>query len=138
MCHQSVGLISRHLEAQGIPTLSMTSAWSITASVNPPRAAFLDFPLGHTAGRPDEAHEQIEIMRAALGVFEEAPRGSITRLPFEWHANDNWKAEVMAGTTHGGSDVQGDDRVERFDTPQYQSAEDAQIADASCPTCIWL
>ena len=122
------------MEAAGIPTLSMSSAWSITEAVNPPRAAFLDFPLGHTAGRPDAPDEQIEIMRAAFTVFSEATAGSIARLPFEWAADDQWKAEVMAGTD--GSE--GDDRVERFDTPQYQTSEDADLADKACPSCVWL
>jgi len=104
----------------------MTSAWSITAAVNPPRAAFLDLPR--------EPVEQTRIMRAALKVFNEAPRGSITRLPFNWQADDGWKTAVMAGTASSASD----DRVERFDTPQYQSVDDEQMADASCPTCVWL
>ena len=110
----------------------MSSALSITASVNPPRAAFLDFPLGHTAGRPNELAEQTEIMRAALGAFTDSACGEITRLPFEWSADHGWKAQVMAGT------AAGDDRVERFDVPQYQSAEDEAVADAGCASCIWL
>jgi len=110
----------------------MTSAHSITAAVNPPRAAFLDFPLGHTAGRPDELAEQIEIMRTALGVFATSGRGEITALPFEWSTDHSWKSEVMAGGEAG------DDRVERFSEPQYQSAADAAIADPECASCIWL
>ena len=125
-----MGLIARALEAEGIPTLSLSSAWSITASVNPPRAAFLDFPLGHTAGKPHEAQLNAAIMQAALRVFEEAGRGSITRLPFQWAVNDDWKAALLAEL--------GDDRVERFDTPQYQTPDDAAQADANCPSCIWL
>ncbi len=131
MCHQSVGLIARHLEEQGIPTLCLSSAWSITAAVNPPRAAFLDFPLGHTAGRPNDLVEQIAIMRAALQTFATAPRGSITRLPFRWSDTDQWKADLMSAES-------GDDRIERIDTPQYQSPDDAAVADAACPSCVWL
>ena len=117
----------------------MSSAWSITAAANPPRAAFLDFPLGHTAGRPHEPTEQTDIMRAALKVFAEASRGSITRLPFDWANSDDWKAAVMAGPGKGAEGAEsGDDRIERFDTPQYQSAADEELADASCPTCVWL
>lgn len=110
----------------------MSSARSITASVNPPRAAFLDFPLGHTAGRPNELTEQTEILRAALGVFANAECGEITDLRFEWSADHSWKTAVMAGTS------EGDDRVERFSEPQYQKAEDAAVADAECASCIWL
>ena len=114
----------------------MTSAHSITASVNPPRAAFLDFPLGHTAGRPNDLAEQIEIIRAALAVFATSGRGEITALPFEWNADHSWKAKVMAGAAASGET--GDDRVERFSEPQYQSAADAAIADPECASCIWL
>ena len=31
-----------------------------------------------------------------------------------------------------------DDRVARFDTPQYQTVEDARSADPACPTCVFL
>lgn len=109
----------------------MSSAWSITASVNPPRAAFLDFPLGHTAGRPNDLPEQTAIMSAALKTFAEATRGSITRLPFQWSNSDDWKAELMG-------EASDDDRVERYATPQYQSAADEAAADPQCPSCIWL
>ena len=46
--------------------MSLTSALSITASVNPPRAVFVDYPLGHTAGKPDDVESQDAIVRAAL------------------------------------------------------------------------
>lgn len=114
----------------------MTSAWSITESVNPPRAAFLDFPLGHTAGRPDNVPEQLAIMRATLDVFASAEPGTIRRLPFRWAETDDWKAAVMTGHENGAE--ADDDRVARFDTPQYQTPEDATKADPGCPSCIWL
>ena len=123
-------MIARALEAAWIPTLRLSSAWSITAAVNPPRAAFVDFPLGHTAGKPFEPEHNARLLRAALAVFESAGPGSITRLPFRWASTDQWKAELLAEV--------GDDRVARHDTPQYQSQADAEAADASCPSCIWL
>ena len=65
-----MGLIAREIEAAGIPTLSMTRALSITRSVNPPRAAYLDFPLGHTTGKPHDAEGQRRILRDALAIFQ--------------------------------------------------------------------
>ena len=47
-----------------MPTLSMTSAWSITAAVWPPRAAFVDHPLGHTTGRAGDPAGQRAIVEA--------------------------------------------------------------------------
>jgi NAD(P)-dependent dehydrogenase (short-subunit alcohol dehydrogenase family) len=52
------------LEAAGVPTICLTAAHSITASVNPPRAAFVDLPLGNTAGRPNDPEDI-----AAMAVF---------------------------------------------------------------------
>ena len=49
----------------------MTSALSITRSVAPPRAAFLDFPLGHTTGKKNQPEMQLSLMRQALAGFEE-------------------------------------------------------------------
>ncbi len=96
----------------------MTSALSITQSANPARAAFLDFPLGHTAGRPNEPTEQVEIMRQALGLFESITEsGTIVSLPFIWPGN--WKPEARLPIDH---------RTPRYDTPQYQTDADRERA----------
>ncbi len=70
MCHQSVGLIARVVEEAGIPTLCMTSALDITQSVKPPRAVFVNFPLGHQTGRPNDPGIQRQIVRDAMRAFE--------------------------------------------------------------------
>ncbi|MEM7091485.1 MAG: hypothetical protein AAF567_00675 [Actinomycetota bacterium] len=109
-----MGLIARHLEGLGWPTTSLSSAWSITASANPPRATFLNYPLGHTAGRPNQLDEQTDIVAAALGLLHSAERpGEIAPLDLEWP--DPWRA---------GARALSDKRTERFDTPQYQFPED--------------
>jgi len=100
-----VGLIAREIESQGIPTLSLTSALSITQSVNPPRAVFLDFPLGHTAGRPHDEKIQDAIIEAALTAFE------TTR------------------TAKGDEEKVRDDRTERSGEPQYQLESDRIAAE---------
>jgi len=131
VCHQSVGLVARHSEAAGIPTLCMTSARDITRAVNPPRAAFLDFPLGHTAGKPHDPEMQRQIVAGALSSFETmtAP-GSVKELPFRWSEDEEWKAKAFA---------EGDDRAPRHDTPQYQEEEDRRRAEGNgapaCPVC---
>jgi len=93
----------------------MTSSWVITASANPPRAAYLDYPLGHTAGRPNELEEQIEIATAALGLIESATEpGQIMPLPHRWPTEWKTKARELS-----------DKRTERHDTPQYERPTDA-------------
>jgi hypothetical protein len=77
------------VEAAGIPTLSMTSALDITQAVKPPRAVFVDFPLGHQTGKPDDPALQRSIIRDALCAFETIRTpGEIVRLPYVWDPND--------------------------------------------------
>ncbi|MEM7218796.1 MAG: hypothetical protein AAF515_10555 [Pseudomonadota bacterium] len=123
-----MGLIARHLEANGIATVVLTSSIAITSAVNPPRAAYLDYPLGHTAGPPDGPRVQEQIVALALSQLRRNSPGSMLRLPFHWDDNDDWKDRVMR---------EGDDRTARHDAPQYQHADDAAAADPACPTCIW-
>ncbi len=112
----------------------MTSALDITRSVNPPRAAFLDYPLGHTTGKPHQSALQRRILREALEGFESLTvPGSIKMLPFVWSEDETWKSEAFAGD---------DTRTGRVDTPQYQSEEDRIAAesgtsphDRECPVC---
>jgi D-proline reductase (dithiol) PrdB len=56
----------------------------------PPRTVFLDFPLGCSAGKPNEPELQRNILRAAL---EAAPEFSgiwkIAKLPFQWSQDGN-------------------------------------------------
>jgi len=87
-----VGLIAREIEAAGIPTVSMTSAWDITAAVGAPRAVYVDHPLGHQTGAAGDVDGQRAIVRAALeaGHAIREP-GAIVRLPFTWPGDPSWR-----------------------------------------------
>lgn len=124
-----MGLIARQIEAAGIPTLCMGSAIDILMSVHPPRAAFLDFPLGHTTGKPHEPEQQREILVQALDAFTTLTEpGLVKHLPFRWSEQDEWKATAM---------MDGDARIPRHDTPQYQTEEDRMHAEAhAAQTCV--
>ena len=124
-----MGLIAREIESQGIPTLCLTSALSITKSVNPARALYLDFPLGHTAGKPREPELQDAIIEAALCSFETMKTpGSVDQLPFHWSDDDSWKDGVMRPRA-GEGDGHSDDRSERSGEPQYQRPADRVAAE---------
>ena len=95
-CHQAVGLMSRGLEREGIPTITMTGARDITERVKPPRSAFLNYPLGNCIGPPNDAAQQREVLKAALSIAESVETaGTIVDLPFEW-PDPNWEAETEA------------------------------------------
>ncbi|MFT7650190.1 MAG: hypothetical protein ACI8Y4_004956 [Candidatus Poriferisodalaceae bacterium] len=153
MCHQTVGLIARALEEVGISTLSLSSARDITRAVNPPRSAYLDFPLGHTSGRPDQPELNRDIVAAALAGFDVLSEpGSMLHMSFQWADSDDWKDAVFTpvassndseSDTDPGSGKYDDDRVARRDTPQYQSVADEQAAldshdGKTCLVCVGI
>jgi len=110
----------------------MTSALDITNAVRPPRAAFLDYPRRHTTGKPDAPDLQRRIMLEALDAFTSLTSpGTVKVLPFRWSEDESWKDRVFA---------EGDDRLPRRDTPQYQSEEDRRLAEKAgappCPVCV--
>lgn len=119
-----MGLVARQLEASGIPTICLSSALSITAAVNPPRAVFIDFPLGHTAGKARDVELQRNIMLDSLDAAQSISRpGEIRTLPYRWSDDEDWKASAMR--------TAGDDRTVRDDQPQYQYPEDQAAAELS-------
>ena len=127
-----MGLIAREIESQGIPTLSLSSALSITQSVNPPRSVFLDFPLGHTSGRPHDEKIQDAILEAALVAFETMEKpGSLHRPPIYWDADEGWKAaQAPPRTAESNVETLRDDRTERSGEPQYQLDSDRVAAES--------
>jgi D-proline reductase (dithiol) PrdB len=86
-----VGLIAREIEAAGVPTITMTSAWDITEAVAPPRSVFVHHPLGHTTGAPFDLGGQRAIMSAALRVGLTARPGEILSLGFDWEQEPGWE-----------------------------------------------
>src|SRR6266850_1690755 len=52
LCHQSVSLAARAIEAVGIPTMTLAVDKEIVESARPPRAALYDGEFGSVAGRP--------------------------------------------------------------------------------------
>jgi len=80
-----VGLIARAVEEAGIPTVSLSSAYDLTALVKPPRTFFVNYPLGHTSGKPFDRQNQTAILKEALGKAGEITEpGAIVALPYVW------------------------------------------------------
>ncbi len=90
MCHQSVGLIARGVEEAGIATLAMTSALDITQAVKPPRSVFVNFPLGHQTGKPNQPELQRAILKDAFAALDAMTEpGQIIHLPYVWDPYDH-------------------------------------------------
>jgi hypothetical protein len=119
-----VSLVARYLEERGLPTLCMASALDIIKAGWPPRAVFVDYPLGHTTGKPFAPAEQLAIVRQGLAGFETMTQpGSLSHLDFRWADDDGWKAAE-------DDTARGDQRQPRDTTPRYQTEADRQLAKA--------
>jgi D-proline reductase (dithiol) PrdB len=89
--HQSVGLIARTIEEAGIATVYLGSCRDMMARVKAPRNVFVNFPLGHQCGKPNDEHMQNQILRDTLNYLAEAETpGGIKDLPYEWHEPFDW------------------------------------------------
>jgi hypothetical protein len=89
-----VSLVSRHLEANGIPTVIMGCAKDIVEYSGVPRFLFSDFPLGNSAGRPFDVESQSATLELALRVLETAPAGRTTvQSPQRWRDDATWKLD---------------------------------------------
>ena len=94
MCHQTVGLVARHLEANGLPTVIMGCAKDIVEYCGVPRLLFTDFPLGNSAGRPLDVESQAFTLELALRVLETAPAARTTvQSPLRWRDDAAWKLD---------------------------------------------
>ena len=96
MCHQTVSLAARHLEAHGIPTVIMGCAKDIVEHCGVPRFLWSDFPLGNSAGRPFDVESQAQTLELALRLLESAPAARTTvQSPLRWSADASWKRDYL-------------------------------------------
>ncbi len=94
VCHQTTALIARHLEANGISTVVMGCAKDIVEHAAVPRFLFSDFPLGNSAGKPQDVASQALTIELALKVLESVPAACTTvQSPLRWSADASWKLD---------------------------------------------
>jgi D-proline reductase (dithiol) PrdB len=97
VCHQTVSLVARHLEANGIPTVIMGCARDIVEHCGVPRLVFSDFPLGNSAGKPFDVESQRATLELALRVLESAPAARTTvQSPQRWSDDHAWKHDYSS------------------------------------------
>mgnify|MGYP000078841311 CR=1 FL=1 len=113
-----MSLLARHFESLGIPTLILGSALDILEAGQPPRAQFLNFPLGFESGPFKDKATQLKVVREGLSGFESIIQPGIHPLDFTWDAG--W--EMISQREN--SDASDDSRSPRNTEPQYQTDED--------------
>ena len=94
VCHQTMSLAARHLEANGIATVVMGCAKDIVEHCGVPRLLFSDFPLGNAAGKPRDRASQELTLELALQTLESAPVARTTvQSPLSWSDSTEWKLD---------------------------------------------
>lgn len=96
MCHQTVSLIARYLEENGISTVVMGAARDIVEHCGVARFVFVDFPLGSPCGEPWNVAQQRDFFGQALDLLTHAkgPRSTVQPAS-RWSKGDDWKRLVF-------------------------------------------
>src|SRR5215204_1426928 len=66
LCHQTLGLIARGIEATGIPTMMISVDPGMTDRTRPPRTAYYNGDFGSVAGKPNWREYQLRILDEAI------------------------------------------------------------------------
>jgi D-proline reductase (dithiol) PrdB len=80
-----VGLVCRVVEEAGIATVCLSTGRDLTVQVRPPRALFVNFPMGNAFGKPFDSAMQTAILRDCLAMAETCTTpGALIDLPYAW------------------------------------------------------
>ena len=80
-----MGLVARVIESSGIPTVVVATGHDLTVQVRPPRALFVNFPMGNNFGAPGAVDQQRRILERALWLVHEITTpGTIVDFDERW------------------------------------------------------
>jgi hypothetical protein len=91
------------IEDQGIPTLLAGTALDIMRQVTPPRAVFVDHPVGRAFGPPHDRRRNEAILARVLAELPNFTQPGEIRDPgFQWSADGSrgWEDELRAEMLH--------------------------------------
>ena len=80
LCHQSIGLVARALELEGVPTMTLAVVKDVVEWVRPPRVALYDGEPGTVSGLPNFPEHQRRILDEALRLIEPMDQAGIRNL----------------------------------------------------------
>lgn len=105
----------------------MGSALDILSAAWAPRVSFVNYPLGHQAGKPHDAADQRRLVSLALKGFElHSKPGQVNVLPCDWGATEDCCTTVGGGK---GAIRQRRDTVRRYQMPADLAAAVAKHGD---------
>ncbi len=70
LCHQTLGIVAREIESQGIPTMMLAVDTGVIDKIRPPRSAFYTGEFGSVAGKPNWKQYQLRILDESLRWIE--------------------------------------------------------------------
>jgi hypothetical protein len=80
-----VPVLARRIEAAGIPTVVVTMMPLTARQLGSPRVVGVEFPFGHSFGRPGDRRTQRLVLETALGVLAGAADvGTRVDIDLEW------------------------------------------------------
>jgi hypothetical protein len=85
------------IEGQRIPTLVIGTVLDIMTKVPPPRAVFVDHPVGRTFGRPGDRQRHEAVLASALAELPAFTHpGQIRDLHCQWNPDGSrsWEDEL--------------------------------------------
>ena len=123
MCHQTVSLIARVLEAGGLPTVTFSNARDIATSAGNPRLVFLNYPLGNPVGRPGDPENQRAVLRAGLDLLETATEPQVVDLPYRWSESTAWMDKFMSDEQPFLSPGAEQERLRRLEQARAQKRD---------------
>ena len=91
------------IEGNGIPTLVIGTAHDIMSKVTPPRAVFVDHPVGRTFGPPHDRARNVSVLTEALAELPKVTRaGEIRDLGCNWSPDGSraWEVDLRAEMSH--------------------------------------
>ena len=91
------------IEGRGIPTLVIGTAHDIMSKITPPRAVFVDHPVGRTFGPPDDHLRHETLLAKALAELPNfTSAGEIRDLGCQWAPDGGreWEADLRAEILH--------------------------------------
>ena len=91
--------LSYFLEREGLLTTGISLVRENTASMQPPRALWVPFPLGRPLGKPGDAAFQHAVIRSALGLLEHRSGPVLEDYPVDAPAEVAAMACPVSGST---------------------------------------
>jgi len=83
LCHQTLGIVAREIEKNGIPTMIISVDRSVTEKIRPPRVAYYAGNFGSVAGEPGWKEFQFRILDEALRWIESFDQPTSRKLVVE-------------------------------------------------------